>query len=223
MDYPFQYRLLVQPGTTNPPLILERPTKERPTGTCKDLLSRGVSRLNLKRCRSRMNIQDLPTSSKNKPPSILNKSFLITILIWIAVTETSFQVEAQNLRHLEPSDLFGIQRVGAPVLSPEAEWIAYTLTETSLEQENSETRVWMVSTNGGNALPMTVSGTSSGNPQWSPDGKFLSFSSKKDLFSFFSNIFNKSLHSFSESLFNTLRIFKETQRSFPSFALNLFS
>ena len=127
-----------------------------------------------------MNIQDLPTSSKNKPPSILNKSFLITILIWIAVTETSFQVEAQNLRHLEPSDLFGIQRVGAPVLSPEAEWIAYTLTETSLEQENSETRVWMVSTNGGNALPMTVSGTSSGNPQWSPDGKFLSFTGARD-------------------------------------------
>ena len=127
-----------------------------------------------------MHIQNLSISSKNKHPNIRAKSFLIGIIVGAVITGNSSEVESQDLRHLEPTDQFGIQRVGAPVLSPRGKWIAYTLTETNLEEESSETRVWMVPTNGGDALPMTASGLSSGNPQWSPDGKFLSFTGARD-------------------------------------------
>ena len=101
-------------------------------------------------------------------------------LLWILVIATSSRLEAQAPRHLEPSDQFEIKRVGSPVISPEGQWIAYTVTETSLAEESSETRVWMVSLSGGEAIPMTASGVSSGNPQWSPDGNSLSFTGSRN-------------------------------------------
>src|SRR2546429_6614071 len=38
----------------------------------------------------------------------------------------------------------------------------------------------MISTHGGDAIAMTAEGVSSGNPSWSPDGKYLSFLSARD-------------------------------------------
>jgi dipeptidyl aminopeptidase/acylaminoacyl peptidase len=82
---------------------------------------------------------------------------------------------AQDTRTVTVDDLFAMQAVGDPQLSPEGRWIAYTVRSTSLEDEESETRIWMVPTAGGEAIPMTASGTSGSRPRWSPDGKYLTF------------------------------------------------
>ncbi len=82
---------------------------------------------------------------------------------------------AQQGRLLTLEDLFELKAVGAPVLSPDGGWIAYTVRSTSLDDDRSETRIWMVSTADGTVLPMTGEGSSAGNPQWSPDGRYLSF------------------------------------------------
>ncbi len=78
-------------------------------------------------------------------------------------------------RLITAEDFFAIKQVSSPVVSPDGEWVAYTVRETSLEDNDSETRLWMVSTNGDTTLPMTAVGSSAGSPAWSPDGKFLSF------------------------------------------------
>lgn len=83
--------------------------------------------------------------------------------------------EETSLRALTIDDLFKIKRVGDPQISPEAKWIAYTVTDVDLEKDESETRVWMVPVSGGEALPMTGRGSSASQPRWSPDGKYLSF------------------------------------------------
>ena len=87
---------------------------------------------------------------------------------------------AQERRPLEVDDMFAINRVGSPVISPAGKWIAYTVGETSLEEESSETRIWMVLTEGGDPVPMTAAGSSAGSPQWSPDGKYLSFTASRE-------------------------------------------
>ena len=87
---------------------------------------------------------------------------------------------AQETRLLEPEDLFGMKSVGNPVISPDGGWVAYTVTTTSLEEDGGETRIWMASTIDDTMLPMTGAGTSAGNPQWSPDGRYLSFTASRN-------------------------------------------
>ena len=80
---------------------------------------------------------------------------------------------AQERRHIGVDDLFSIQRVGSPQVSPDGEWIAYTVSTTSLEDEKSYTRIWMVPSAGGDPIPLTAEGKSAGSPDWSPDGRYL--------------------------------------------------
>jgi len=86
---------------------------------------------------------------------------------------------AQSLRPLTVDDMFEIQRVGDAQISPDGKWVAFTVTSTSLEDEKSETRVWMISTRGGDPIPMTAEGYSASRPRWSPEGKYLSFTASK--------------------------------------------
>ncbi len=86
----------------------------------------------------------------------------------------------QERRPVAVDDLFSLHNVGAPKVSPDGRWIAYTVTTTSLEEERSYTRVWMVSADGGEPLPMTTAGSSSSSPEWSPDGRYLTFTAARN-------------------------------------------
>lgn len=83
-------------------------------------------------------------------------------------------------RTLEIEDQFEIRRLGDPRVSPDGHWVAYTVETTSLVEERSRTRIWMVPASGGEAIPMTAESSSASRPRWSPDGKYLSFLSARE-------------------------------------------
>jgi dipeptidyl aminopeptidase/acylaminoacyl peptidase len=82
-------------------------------------------------------------------------------------------------RPITIDDHFQIREVEGPKLSPDAQWVAYTVRTASLKEDNSEQRIWMVPFAGGEAVPLTAEGVSSGTPRWSPDGKYLAFLSAR--------------------------------------------
>ncbi len=86
---------------------------------------------------------------------------------------------AAQTRPMAIEDQFAIKRVGSPEVSPDGEWVAYTVSTTNLEKDESATQIWMVSTRGGNPIPLSMSGESASSPKWSPDGKFLSFTASR--------------------------------------------
>ncbi len=82
-------------------------------------------------------------------------------------------------RSLTIDDLFQQKNVSNPQISPEGDWIAYTITTTDKKTDKRTTRIWMSPTEGGEAIPMTGEDYSAGSPQWSPDGKYLTFTASK--------------------------------------------
>ena len=93
--------------------------------------------------------------------------------------ETEGQAE-DGSRVLTVDDYFAIRGVGSPEVSPDGKWVAFTVSTSDLDQDDSEKRVWMVPLSGGEPVPMTAEGSSASDPRWSPDGRYLSFLSDRD-------------------------------------------
>ena len=86
---------------------------------------------------------------------------------------------AAQERFLKIEDLMSTKSVSGPVVSPEGGWVVYAVRARDMEEDKSNSQLWVVPTAGGEPVPMTATETSAGNPQWSPDGKYLSFTASK--------------------------------------------
>ncbi|MFZ0631677.1 MAG: S9 family peptidase [Acidobacteriaceae bacterium] len=81
-------------------------------------------------------------------------------------------------------DLFRFQDVGSPEVSPDGQWVAYTVSNVDTKADKRTTDIWMVSWDGKENIRLTYGSDSaeeanglgsSGSPKWSPDGRYLSF------------------------------------------------
>jgi len=105
---------------------------------------------------------------------VLNRFLSLVLLLGLACPAVLGQ-EGGNLRNLTVDDYFRMQRVSDPQISPDGKWVAFVISTRDLKENKSESRIWMVPVEDGEAIPMTAKGSSAWRPRWSPDGKYLSF------------------------------------------------
>ena len=83
---------------------------------------------------------------------------------------------AAERRALTADDINALHEVDDPQVSPDGEWVAYTVRTADLVKDKRITHVWMASWDGTAQRCSSRSPSSSEHtPRWSPDGKYLSF------------------------------------------------
>ena len=102
------------------------------------------------------------------------------IFIFAAIPALAQETTQKTPRTITIDDFFQIRDVSQPEISPDGQWIAYAVRTRMLKEDKNEQRLWMISTHGGDAIPLTAEGVSSGHARWSPDGKYISFLSARD-------------------------------------------
>ncbi len=103
------------------------------------------------------------------------------LFIWIAVLATALTARAQQeqRRAITFKDLISMQRVSDPQISPDNQWIAYSVATPDLDANRTSHNIWIVPVAGGPARQLTRGG-SDDRPRWSPDSKKLAFLSARD-------------------------------------------
>lgn len=99
--------------------------------------------------------------------------------ILFAAAAASITTPAQA-RPAKPEDLIQTARVSQPALSPDGSRVAYTVRTADLEEDKNTSHIWIAATDGSSEYQLTGrDGESETSPQFSPDGKWLSFLSSR--------------------------------------------
>ena len=83
--------------------------------------------------------------------------------------------DAPVRRTLAPDDLYRVEDVSDPQVSPDGLWVAYVVTLNDRESDEARSAIWMVSWDGTQRLALTAAADGTAKPRWSPDGRYLSF------------------------------------------------
>lgn len=101
-------------------------------------------------------------------------------LLLLALIASFSNTYSQTKRPLRPSDVFRLQNIGDPQISPEGNWVAYTLSSVDSVKNRRNSDLWMVSWDGKESIQLTHTPDGESQPRWSPDGKYLSFVSSRN-------------------------------------------
>jgi dipeptidyl aminopeptidase/acylaminoacyl peptidase len=82
-------------------------------------------------------------------------------------------------RAFAPADWYRLSTVSAPALSPDGRLVAFTVTTVKEGENKRHSEVWAVPAAGGEPVRYTSPAFESSNPRFSPDGKYLFFTSSR--------------------------------------------
>ena len=100
---------------------------------------------------------------------------LLLSLAFVAVAPAMAQT-AVKPHPMTLNDVFRVKNVGNPKVSPGGNWVLYTVSTMDLKKDERTTDLWMVSWDGKQDIQLTYGYDGSvSSPQWSPDGKYISF------------------------------------------------
>ena len=83
-------------------------------------------------------------------------------------------------RNLRPGDIYRLQTITDPEVSPEGKWIAYTVSAADSTRDRHNADIWMSTWDGSEHVQLTSSPEGESRPRWSPDGRYLSFTAARN-------------------------------------------
>lgn len=78
-------------------------------------------------------------------------------------------------RPLSVNDLAAFRTVSNPQISPDGQWVSYTVQTSDLAKDERPTDLWMTRWDGRQTVQLTRTPDSEHSQTWSPDGRYVSF------------------------------------------------
>ncbi|MFZ2991098.1 S9 family peptidase [Ideonella sp.] len=83
-------------------------------------------------------------------------------------------------RAITIEDLWRLERLGAPSMSPDGAQVVASLSSPSLDDNRSRSAIWLLSTLGGDPRCLTRCGDKDGQPKFSPQGDLVAFVAQRE-------------------------------------------
>lgn len=82
-------------------------------------------------------------------------------------------------RLMEIDDLFRMRIVDDPCVDPSGRLVAFTVTRLDRDGNTYRSQIWQLDLQSGDLVALTAGEHRDGNPRWSPDGRWLAFTSNR--------------------------------------------
>ena len=82
-------------------------------------------------------------------------------------------------RALTLVDMYRLRTVGNLQISPDGEWVMYTVAQLDSARDRSESDLYIARFDGSHTQRLTYSPEGEGSPRFSPDGKYISYTSSR--------------------------------------------
>ena len=102
----------------------------------------------------------------------MTKRFAAAVLVLVTAIPAFAQKKAVTI-----DDVLNMKGVASAMISPDGTQVIYTVRGWEQERDRMESRthIWKVSVAGGDARQITYAERGESQPQWSPDGRYISF------------------------------------------------
>ncbi len=101
---------------------------------------------------------------------------LLNTIILLCLTFGNLLADDSERRLFQPEDIHRIKDVGDIAISPDGEWVAYSVESTNIDKDETSSDLFMVNWNASTRIQLThTEDSSEGSPRFSPDGKYLAF------------------------------------------------
>nr|WP_214460500.1 S9 family peptidase [Flavihumibacter fluvii] len=105
--------------------------------------------------------------------------FMKSLFCMLCAACFSLGLHAQSKRPLAPADVYRFQQSSSPQVSPDGNWVLYSLRSVDSAKDKSSSDLWMVSWDGKENVQLTFDPGAESNAHWSPDGKYISFTASR--------------------------------------------
>jgi dienelactone hydrolase len=108
------------------------------------------------------------------------------VFLFFAFICCSIYSFSQNLNtkphKITPNAIYEISNIGSPLVSPEGDWVLYTVSKADAQKDKNVAQLYMINKIGSETVSLTEQTKGVSNYQWSPEGKYISYlaSGKED-------------------------------------------